>query len=140
MAGSVGSFAALLLTLGTVLVTGVVGSYLAKSQGFLIFTRLRQKILSRQQPSDEIVEGMMILVGGVMLLSPGYLTDIIGLSCVFPWTRIFLRKTVMLYAKKLVGVGFINVIQYNRGNHKPSYSSSRQLQVDDQVIDIEEIQ
>ena len=140
MAESVGTFPALMLTLGTVFVTGVIGSYLAKSQGFLVFSRLRQKLLKREQPSDEVVEGIMILVGGVMLLSPGYLTDIIGLSCVFPWTRVFLRKTVMIYAKKLVGVGFINVIQYNKNNQKQRYESGGSRKADDQVIDIEEIQ
>jgi UPF0716 protein FxsA len=74
-------------TIAIVIVTGVVGAAFARSQGTQILNQIREAMNHGQVPAWELVQGAMILVGGVMLVTPGLITDIVGLSLVFPVTR-----------------------------------------------------
>ncbi len=76
-----------LATVALVLITGTVGAWLAKMQGFVVLRRLQMETNSGQLPGDALLDGVMILVGGLTLLTPGFLTDIVGLSLLLPGTR-----------------------------------------------------
>lgn len=81
-------------TLGIVILTGVVGAYLAKSQGRQIWFRLRYEMMEGRMPGDELINGLCVLVGGAMLLTPGILTDCLGFILVIPGTREFLKTLI----------------------------------------------
>ena len=69
-----------------VVLTATIGITLLKYEGLATLTRLRQKLNIRERPDTELVEGIMLLVGGSLLLIPGFVTDLIGFSSLISWT------------------------------------------------------
>ncbi len=92
-------------TLATVILvasTGFLGVLLARSQGMRILYRLKQELESGSLPADEILDGVCILLGGAMLLTPGLLTDILGFSLLIPITRsLFKNAAQRLFKRKM---------------------------------------
>jgi len=76
-------------TVALVILTGIVGAALAKSQGAQIIFKIRSALHQGQIPGRELLQGGMVLAGGIMLLTPGFLTDLFGLSLLLPLTRKF---------------------------------------------------
>ncbi len=70
-----------------IVATGIVGASLARREGFSLLQRLAQEAEAGFPTGDSVVEGLLILGGGLLLLTPGILTDAFGLACVAPWTR-----------------------------------------------------
>jgi UPF0716 protein FxsA len=82
-------------TILLIILTGVIGSYLAKKQGLVAYRLLQQQLQSGQMPGDALLDGICILVGGILLLTPGFLTDIVGFVLLFPITRVYIKKLLM---------------------------------------------
>lgn len=80
---AIGGFSTILL----VVITALIGSTLLKQQGFSILTQMRQKTLNGQTPAFELLEGVVVLISGVLLLTPGFITDGVGLLGLMPWSR-----------------------------------------------------
>ena len=70
-----------------IIITGIVGVGLAKQQGAETIARMRQSIAHHQVPASDIVDGVCILIGALFLITPGFMTDIIGFILVLPTTR-----------------------------------------------------
>lgn len=85
----IGARIGLLGTLALILVTGVLGASLARQQGLGVLARLQQETAQGQMPTRTMLEGVVILIAGIVLLTPGFLTDIFGLLCLIPFTRRF---------------------------------------------------
>lgn len=81
-------------TLGLILFTGVLGSSLTKRQGMAIWQQFNSKMQSGQLPGSELVDGLIVLVSGALLLTPGILTDFVGFLGLIPLTRAQIRKYV----------------------------------------------
>lgn len=94
-------------TIGVVVATGIVGGYLAKREGLLVWRRFQSKLATGGLPGDEIVDGVIVLAAGALLITPGVITDVVGLLGLFPPTRFLikqqLRKRITLHAS--VGLG-----------------------------------
>ena len=75
------------LTIIMVVFTAVIGLHGLRSQGLSTLQRLQDKLSSQQLPAKEIVEGVILAIGGAFLLTPGFITDILGFSCLLPFTR-----------------------------------------------------
>ena len=84
-----------LATIVIVILTGIMGASLARREGIQIFSKIRSTLNQGEIPGKEMVEGVLILIGGVLLLTPGFLTDLAGFSLLIPQIRV-------LYAKKLI--------------------------------------
>ena len=84
---TVGQYIGAPLTIWLVVATAVIGVYWLRQQGFSTLTRLNQRLSSGQLPAREIAEGVILTVGGALLLTPGFATDVLGFSCLFPLTR-----------------------------------------------------
>lgn len=78
-------------TIGIVIVTAMIGSYLAKTQGFSILNKVQQKLSTAQVPTNELIDGAIVLVCAALLLTPGVLTDIVGFLGLIPITRAPIR-------------------------------------------------
>ncbi|MFT5888482.1 MAG: UPF0716 protein FxsA [Zhongshania sp.] len=96
----VGGLIGSLPTIGMVLLTAVVGAALLKQQGVETLTRAQQRLNSGQVPATEILEGLLLAVGGALLLTPGFVTDAIGFVCLIgPLRRVvvgeMLKRGVM---------------------------------------------
>lgn len=73
----------------------VIGAYLAKREGLAVWSRLRAAIQRGEMPSREVTDGFLILLGGALLLTPGFLTDVLGVLLVFPPTRGMFRARLL---------------------------------------------
>ncbi|MCK5082042.1 MAG: membrane protein FxsA [Candidatus Omnitrophica bacterium] len=79
-------------TLFIIIFTGVLGAYLARLQGFLVLKKIQNDLNRGVMPNDQLIDGLMILVGGVVLLTPGFITDTIGFLLLIPWARALIKK------------------------------------------------
>jgi UPF0716 protein FxsA len=86
---------------------GVLGSWLMKHEGTRAWRALREALESRRMPARELADGALILVGGTLLLTPGFLSDLVGFFFVLPFTRPVARTalTRFLTRKFLSGPG-----------------------------------
>jgi len=76
-----------LSTVLLVIVTALIGSTLLRQQGWSTMAKAQQSIAEGKTPALEMLEGVVILVSGVLLLTPGFITDGLGLLGLMPWTR-----------------------------------------------------
>ncbi len=81
-------------TIAVVLGTGAAGAWLARSQGLRALQRLQEAVHTAQFPREEIFDGILILAGGLLLLTPGFLTDILGFCALVPGSRYLLKTLV----------------------------------------------
>lgn len=82
---------------------GVAGSYLVKHEGGRAWRALREALERRRMPAKELADGALILVGGTLLLTPGFLSDVVGFFCVLPFTRPLARRALTRFvARRLV--------------------------------------
>lgn len=79
-----------------ILVTGIAGAVLAKQQGLGVLRRIRADATAGQPPGAALVDGLIILIAGALLITPGVLTDVVGFLCLIPASRRVLRA--MLWA------------------------------------------
>jgi len=84
---SVGQAIGSLSTILLIIATAFIGSRLLKQQGWATMARAQQNISEGQQPTIEILEGVVILISGVLLITPGFITDILGLLGLIPSSR-----------------------------------------------------
>jgi UPF0716 protein FxsA len=81
--GSIGALKTILI----IIATGIAGAYLARMQGLMALRRMQQMVQSGQPPTDPLLDAVMVFVAGVVLLTPGFITDMMGLALLFPATR-----------------------------------------------------
>lgn len=89
-----GTIVGVLYTILIVVATGLIGAFLARSQGIATFNQIRSRIEQGVLPGDELLQGMLILVGGLLLLTPGLITDLTGFLMIIPQTRNIVVKWV----------------------------------------------
>jgi UPF0716 protein FxsA len=85
---------------------GVAGSYLVKSEGGRAWRALQQALAEHRMPAKELADGALILIGGTLLLTPGFLSDLVGAFLILPFTRPVARRLLTrVVTRKLVTVG-----------------------------------
>ena len=82
-------------TFAMIVFTGVVGVYLAKRQGFKVLREIQFRLNRGEMPGGAVLDGIFIFVGGILLVLPGYVTDVMGFIFVVPFTRALLKPLVM---------------------------------------------
>ena len=94
-------------TLALLLADALLGSLLLRHQGRGAWRRFNQALAERRFPGREVADGVMIAVGGTLLLTPGFVTDIFGFLLLIPPTRAIARRLLRAYAghRFVVGVG-----------------------------------
>lgn len=80
---AIGFWPTLLIQVGT----GVLGTCVARVQGLMVWNKIAMEMQSGRMPTDEMVNGFLIFAAGVILMTPGLLTDIAGFSLLIPYTR-----------------------------------------------------
>ena len=88
-----------------IIVTGILGSHMARQEGGSVLKKLITEVQSGRSPAKEITEGVMILAGGLLLVTPGVVTDFIGFSLIIPITRKFLATPILDFALSRMSVG-----------------------------------
>ena len=86
---SVGQAIGGLSTVLLVIITAFIGSSLLRTQGWSTMAKAQQSIAEGRAPAMEMLEGVVIVVSGILLLTPGFLTDALGLLGLMPWSRTY---------------------------------------------------
>jgi UPF0716 protein FxsA len=104
----IGAFNTLLL----IILTGVVGAFYARQQGFRVINNIQWKLEQGELPGDDLINGAMLLVGGALLVTPGFVTDFVGFSLIFPPTREAIKISVRRYLERKIREGEVRVYRY----------------------------
>ena len=88
----IGQWIGLMPTVGLVVTTGVAGAALARQQGIRAFLAVQRELASGRLPGRSLLDGLAILAGGALLLTPGVLTDLVGFSLLIPMSRRWLQR------------------------------------------------
>ena len=125
-----------LATLGVIAVTGMVGAYLARRQGLSVLRQMQAETAAGRLPAGSIVDGVIILLAGALLITPGILTDAFGFLCLIPVTRRLIRAYLWRRVQRAVQDGRIQVSMHldpqDRGPLRPPPPPSH----DDDVRDV----
>jgi len=90
----IGAYIGALNTIMIVVLTGVVGAILARSQGLTILNNINNELQAGIMPGESLIDGLFVLVGGLLLITPGVITDIIGFIFVIPATRAIVKEYI----------------------------------------------
>ncbi|MES1037923.1 FxsA family protein [Peribacillus simplex] len=99
-------------TLFLIVATGLIGAYLAKRQGMETWKKAQEQIRYGMMPGNEIIDGICIFIGAALLLSPGLISDIMGLILVFPPTRNLLKPIVIRFIMNRMNKGKVTIIRH----------------------------
>ena len=83
----IGGLVGVMPTVLLVVFTAVLGAWLLRKQGFATLQRFQASLAQGQIPAYEMIEGPILLIGGALLLTPGFFTDAIGFACLIPQAR-----------------------------------------------------
>ena len=108
---SVGRYIGVFSTIAIVILTGISGAYLAKLQGIIILEKMRTEINNGNMPADFMIDGFLVLCGGLLLLTPGFLTDIIGFIGLIPQTRCLIKRWLKRKIEEMINRGRIITIR-----------------------------
>ncbi len=81
-------------TILAIILTGILGAHLMRLQGFAVFKRIQEDLHRGIPPAGKIVEGALVLAGGILLLTPGFFTDTVGFLLLIPQTRRYTMEKI----------------------------------------------
>lgn len=93
------------VTLIIVIGTGALGAALAKHEGLRVWFRIQQEMQAGRFPGDELLDGFLIFTSGVLLITPGLLTDILGFLILSPSTRFIFKQWLMKKVRQMMASG-----------------------------------
>ena len=99
----------LLPTVGISVLTGVLGAGLARQQGMAVLRQMQQEVASGELPANSIIDGVIILVAAVLLMTPGFLTDLFGFFCLIPGGRAVVKRSARSRVEHAVRRGSMNI-------------------------------
>ncbi|MBP6343518.1 MAG: FxsA family protein [Candidatus Omnitrophica bacterium] len=109
----VGMLNAILIIIGT----GVIGTVMMRIQGFVILQKISERLNRGAMPNAEVLDGLLMFVGGVCLIAPGIIGDVIGFILLIPWARLLLRKLLAFVIKSRFDRGqTITIVPISRYN------------------------
>ncbi len=108
----VGSLIGAVPTVALLLFLSLAGAWLVRHQGFAVLRRIQSELALGHLPAAELLDGAMILVGGVLLLTPGFFTDFLGLFFLFPVTRPFIKRFIFLQLQRRLAKGVITIRRF----------------------------
>jgi UPF0716 protein FxsA len=124
----VGSVIGALWTVLLVVLTAVIGVTLLRIQGFNTLNRARQNMEMGTLPAMEMMEGMVLAVGGALLITPGFITDTLGFLCLIPATRRALIRYLMLRSSAQTGFYSHRTTHYTRDGQQQEQHRGRTIE------------
>ena len=94
-------------TVSLILFTSLLGAYFAKRQGTKAWSDLRSRMATMETPGDALIDSVCILLGGILLILPGFISDIVGLLLLFSFPRNLLRPFIQKWIYKRMTKGQI---------------------------------
>src|SRR6056297_88289 len=137
----ISQFIGVFTTVMVIVFTGAAGVSIAKRQGYQVVNNIRSTLNSGKMPTDDLISALLILIGGVTLLTPGFLTDITGFLLILPGSRDLIGAVVKKYFLKYVKENKVEVHYGNQFNQRRDNSQYKSTNSDesyqDDFIDVE---
>ncbi|MEZ4374041.1 MAG: FxsA family protein [Polyangiaceae bacterium] len=102
-------------TIGLTIVTGFLGGSLAKREGLKVWRSWRQAMSELRPPEQGVVDGVLVLLGGALLITPGVLTDMTGFFLLIPFTRRIIARRVRAAIDRRLEAGELRVVNFASG-------------------------
>jgi UPF0716 protein FxsA len=99
-------------TVTLIILTGVAGSWLMRHQGTELLRRIQEELAAGRVPTGALLDGALILVGGVLLLTPGFCTDLTGFTMLVPGTRRLWCRWLATWLTGLVASGQLTIRRF----------------------------
>ena len=112
LGGQIGAINTILLVIGT----AVAGAALARFEGLKTLQQIQLNLAQGIVPAEELIDGMMIFAGGVLLLTPGLLTDAFALLLLFPASRLVIKRWLRRRFDAMVAAGNVHVMTRRHDN------------------------
>jgi UPF0716 protein FxsA len=96
-------------TILVIVLTAILGASMMRQQGFTIMRNIQRDLSQGRMPTGELINGALVLVGGIVLLTPGFFTDAVGFILLIPATRGFIRKKIQRLIRRKIESGDINI-------------------------------
>lgn len=87
-----------------VISTGVAGAWLSRWQGLRVYQRIREDAQAGRMPADALVDGFLILLAGILLITPGVMTDVVGIAFLIPPIRALVKRGVKAWIRRNIEV------------------------------------
>jgi UPF0716 protein FxsA len=82
-------------TIAALIVISFIGAWLVKTAGLAVLVRMQRQLASGRMPTNEIVDGALLLLAGALMLAPGFISDVIGILLILPPTRVVFRRLAL---------------------------------------------
>lgn len=105
----VGSRIGALNTVAVVILTALLGAWLARAQGVRVLENIRTRMAAGQMPADQLIDGAMILAAGLVLLTPGFFTDALGFGLLVPQVRAWIKEKLKAKIATLIRDGHVDI-------------------------------
>ncbi len=110
----VGSHLGAEATILLIVLTGGVGALMARLQGFQVIVQIRERLREGVLPADELLAGGLIVVGGLLLVTPGLLTDAVGLALLLPFVRSRVVVWIKDFMRRKIQDGRVQIVTWER--------------------------
>jgi len=124
----------ILPTIGLVLLTGIIGAFLAKLEGFRVIHRIRRDLSRGELPGDALLDGLCVIIAAALLVTPGVVTDFVGFALLIPVARAPLKRAFVGRFTKWIETGAATYIQAR--SERVLFTGGRGF-ADDDTIDAE---
>ena len=105
----IGSYIGAFNTLIIVILTGFLGALLARYQGLKTMLKVRESLARGDMPAEHLLDALLIFLAGIVLLTPGFLTDLAGFTILIPTTRFHFKKWLRKKLDNLITPNRVNV-------------------------------
>ncbi len=125
-------------TILLVIGTGILGTALARWQGRKTLENIQQELRQGSVPSDSLLDGLLILIAGALLITPGVLTDGVGFLLLLPFTRPFVRSYLKTWFRNLVQSGRVQFqsFGFQKAERDRDHTDAGQTEEQDYDIDV----
>ncbi len=106
----VGQYIGAGLTLLMVIITGSAGAYLVRREGFRLLRQIESQVNQGVLPTDKVFDGLIILCSGILLITPGLITDVLGFLGLVPAVRRFLKRYLKAKIQDIINQGKVITI------------------------------
>jgi len=130
----IGQLIGVLPTIALLVIDSIVGSMLLRAQGRAAWERFNRALAERRPPAREVLDGVLIIFGGALLITPGFVTDVLGLLLLLPPTRALLRGVV---ARRVLPRMIYTTVAGRRVYGRPSRADERDYDVDGSASDVD---
>mgnify|MGYP001166127614 CR=1 FL=1 len=130
----VGGLIGLWPTIAAILATAIIGTALIRHQGLQVIGRAQQAMNRHEVPVDPVIHGMFLLLAGALLLTPGFITDLIGFLCLVPPLRLLVAAWVW---SRLQASGGIAATHFSATNHQQSGANGETTIIEGEFTTIE---